>query len=135
MVSIVQVLPYVDSLVPAIKVKVEESIPSNTVLFKIDGVVMSSDCKFISRLIDLPSETNIQRTEVIDLARGAYRKIVTSKDLIFTLDKSVIDYIEELRYNHPNGSVVLRFELNVVLLLHELRLGGFKPHNRPNLQR
>jgi hypothetical protein len=82
LVSIVQVLPYVDSLVPAIKIKVEETIPSNTVLFKIDGVVMSSDCKFISRLIDLPSETNIQRTEVIDLARGTYRKIATSQDVL-----------------------------------------------------
>jgi hypothetical protein len=81
LVSIVQVLPYVDSLVPAIKIKVEESIPSNTVLFKIDGVVMSSDCKFISRLIDLPSETNIQRTEVIDLVRGAYRKIVITASI------------------------------------------------------
>jgi hypothetical protein len=54
----------------------------------------------------------------------------TSRELIFTLDKNAIDYIEELRHNHPNGSVVLRFELNVVLLLHELRLGGYKPHDR-----
>jgi hypothetical protein len=93
---------------------------------------MSHDCKFISLLKELPSETNIQSAEVVDLARGAYKKIVTVQELIFTLDKSAIDYIEELRYNHPSGSVVLRFELNVVILLHQLRLGGFKPHDRNN---
>ena len=57
------------SLVPAVKVKVEESIPSNTVLFKVEGNVLSHDCKFISHLTELPSVTNVQRTEVTDLAR------------------------------------------------------------------
>ena len=35
--------------------------------------------------------------------------------------------MEGLRYNHPNGSVVFRFELNVILLLHGFRIGGYKP--------
>jgi hypothetical protein len=85
LVSIVQVLPYVDSLVPAIKIKVEESIPGNTVLFKIDGVVMSHDCKLLSLLKEIPSETNIQSAEVVDLARGAYKNIVTGLLILFCL--------------------------------------------------
>jgi hypothetical protein len=97
MVSIVEVVPYVQSIVPTIKVRVQERILNNTVLFKVDGIVLSQDCKFISHLKDMPSQTNTHRTEVGDIAGGAYAESATSKDLIFTLDKNALDYTEELR--------------------------------------
>jgi hypothetical protein len=49
------------------------------------------------------------------------------KDLFFTVDKNGLDYLEELRYRHPNRSVILRFERNTTFILHGLRLGGFRP--------
>jgi hypothetical protein len=50
-------------------------------------------------------------------------------DLMFTLDKKILDYIEERRYETKNHDVVFTFYLTLVALRPSVRIGEFRSYN------
>jgi hypothetical protein len=50
-------------------------------------------------------------------------------DLMFTLDKKILDYIEERRYETKNHDVVFTFYLTLFALRPSVRIGEFRSYN------
>jgi hypothetical protein len=51
------------------------------------------------------------------------------KQMMFTLDKGTLDYIEERRHKTRNQDVIFTFYLTLTVLIPSIRKGEFKPHN------
>lgn len=134
MVEIVQdsVSPHMQSVVPAIRLKVKETVSPNSILLKIDGTVFTEDDKFLSGLIAVsiePSQSSIWIQTLGDYSQQGQNMYTV--DLVFTLDKKSLDYIEEVRQKNKKKDVVLKFKINEIILTHNMKVGRYNKLSLP----
>ena len=63
---------YKDSIIPAISFTVSDSLENDTILYKVDGIVLSADWKYIANIIELP-DIQVRNYPTVD---GRLRKQV-----------------------------------------------------------
>jgi hypothetical protein len=138
---------YKDSVIPAISFTVSDSLENDTILYKVDGIVLSADWKYIANIIELPDiqvrnyptvdgRLRKQVSKVISISNenddddnNNNKKSITKtprvekRELMFTLNKHIIDHMEKLRQRSKNNDVILYFVLQVSYLQHLLKLG------------
>jgi hypothetical protein len=136
---------YKDSVIPAISFTVSDSLENDTILDKVDGIVLSADWKYIANIIELPDiqvrnyptvdgRLRKQVSKVISISsenddNNNNKKSITKtprvekRELMFTLNKYIIDHMEKLRQRSKNNDVILYFVLQVSYLQHLLKLG------------
>jgi|GEM_PF-1717085 len=126
MVEIIQdsVVPYTQSVVPAIKLTIRETVSYNEILLRLDGIVLSDDNKFVANLIPLTTKPSQVRIDIRSLGDFSSTNQTTYiNDMIFILDKKALDYIEEARFANKKRDVVLKFDFNEIRLTHNLKIG------------
>jgi hypothetical protein len=138
---------YKDSVIPAISFTVSDSLENDTILYKVDGIVLSADWKYIANIIELPDiqvrnyptvdgRLRKQVSKVISISNenddddnNNNKKSITKtprvekRELMFTLNKHIIDHMEKLRQRSKNNDVIIYFVLQVSYLQHLLKLG------------
>lgn len=130
MVKIVEnsIIPYVESISPAIKLKVEEDALENALLLQINGYVLSDDWKYLSDLIQLSSNPMERKMRVVEVSEAQRHQSTRYEfEFLFTLDSKSLDYIEDRRHKNPKKDVVLKFNLVVALLHHTMKMGDYTP--------
>jgi hypothetical protein len=120
--------PFPHSVTPTIKFTVREVVQDSNILLKVDGLVYSDDGKFIANLIqtDLKPENTILKVVGISERVHTYQNVSYTAELMFTLDRRVVEYIEDQRHKNPKRNVIFRFDLNLTYLSHTLVVGDFK---------
>jgi hypothetical protein len=134
MVEIIQdsVVPNDQSVVPSIKLTVEETMNYNDALLRLDGVVLSEDGKYLSTLVPLaikPPQSSIGIRYLGDYSMQ--NQMTYTIDLMFVLDRRALDYVEEVRQKNKKRDVVLKFVFNWSILSHNLKIGHY---NKTRLQ-
>lgn len=138
---------YKDSVIPAISFTVSDSLEIDTILCRVDGIVLSADWKYIANIIELPDiqvrnyptvdgRLRTQVSKVISISNendeddnNNNKKSITKtprvekRELMFTLNKHVIDHMEKLRQRSKNNDVILYFVFQISYLQHLLKLG------------
>jgi len=122
------IIPYLESISPAIKVRVEEDAPEDALLLKIEGYVLSDDDKYLSNLIQLSSNPKENRVRVEGVSdRQRYQSARYEFEFFFAIDSKSLDYIEDRRHKNSKKDVVLKFKLGVSLLRHTMKMGDYTP--------
>jgi hypothetical protein len=122
------IIPYLESISPAIKVRVEEDAQKDALLLNIDGYVLSDDDKYLSNLIQLSSNPEENRVRVAGVSeRQTYHSTRYQFEFCFAIDSKSLDYIEDRRHKNPKEDVVLKFNLVVTLLRHTMKMGDYTP--------
>ncbi len=120
------VVPYTNSIAPAIKLSVIETVQQNTLLLRIDGQVFAEDGKYLANLIELP----LPPSNLTMRAKGLsdyqpYQMITYKSELMFTLDKKSLDYIENVRQKNKKHDVVFKFTIHITFLSHDIAVGDY----------
>ncbi len=81
------IIPYFQSIPPAIKVRIEEDVQQDALLLRIDGYVLSDDDKYLSNLIQLSSNPEENRVRVAGVSeRQRYQSTRYEFELFFAID-------------------------------------------------
>jgi hypothetical protein len=128
------------SITPAIQVTLRYRLSQEMVPVNINGSVYTDDNKFISVLTELPPVDTRDRiyggeemepSTILSRLGTESNELVQYQpiDLIFTLNKKALDYVEERRYMTNRKDVTFRFHLKFTMLRTSIRAGPFKSHN------
>lgn len=132
MVAIVQesVRVYSESVLPAIKLRIQETFPDDVILLGIEGNVQSDDGKHITILFQIPP-TNRDDRQIYARGISDYRQQQNrqsyERDLYFTLTEKVLDYLEERREKNAKHDVILGFNIVVTFMQHSIAMGDYAP--------
>jgi hypothetical protein len=143
---------YKQSLFPAISFTVTENqLEEDTIPIKIDGIVLSSDWKYIANLIELPDVevrinplvdgrtvtytskvrpvTDVSATTQRKSNSNLYKTTMSFKkyksELAFNLNDKILEHIEHMRQRHRNKDMVLYLIFKLSYIRHSIKLGNY----------
>ena len=139
---------YKESVIPAISFAVSENLEEDTILLKVEGIVLSANWKYIATIVELPDikirgyptamdgRVITQASKAISIVTDnndnnlENQKSITKplrlqkQELLFALNKKILVHIEELRHKSKNNDVILYFVFRVSYLKHSLKLSA-----------
>lgn len=138
---------YRESVIPAITFAVTDNrVEEDTIIVRIDGIVLSIDWKYIANIEELP-DAQVRNNPTVDgrlithaskvipvVAPADNNNPITSKiksfktfkcDLVFTLNDKVLEHVEHLRQLQKDNDVLLYIILRVSYLKHSIKLGAY----------
>ncbi|CAN5135388.1 hypothetical protein BH18THE2_BH18THE2_31460 [soil metagenome] len=143
---------YKQSIFPAITFTVTDNqLEEDTIPIRIDGIVLSSDWKFIANLVELPDVevrddplvdgrmvtytstvrpvTDVtvatQRETNINLSKTKMSFKTYKSELAFTLNDKILEHIEHLQQRHRNKDMVLYLIFKLSYIRHSIKLGNY----------
>lgn len=143
---------YKQSIFPAITFTVTDNqLEEDTIPIRIDGIVLSSDWKYIANLVELPAvevrddplvdgrmvtytstvspvtdvSVATQRETNINLSKTTMSFKTYKSELAFTLNDKILEHIEHLRQRHRNKDMVLYLIFKLSYIRHSIKLGKY----------
>jgi hypothetical protein len=143
---------YKQSIFPAITFTItDKQLEEDTIPIRIDGIVLSSDWKYIANLVELPDvevrddplvdgrmvtytstvrpvtdvSVATQRETNINLSKTTMRFKTYKSELAFTLNDKILEHIEHLRQRHRNKDMVLYLIFKLSYIRHSIKLGNY----------
>jgi hypothetical protein len=133
---------YKQSIFPAITFTVTDNqLEEDTIPIRIDGIVLSSDWKYIANLLELP-DVEVRDNPLVDGRMVTYTSKVRpvtdvsaatqhestktyKSDLAFTLNDKILEHIEHLRQRQRNKDMVLYSIFKLSYIRHSIKLGNY----------
>jgi hypothetical protein len=143
---------YKQSIFPAITFTVTDNqLEEDTLPIRIDGIVLSSDWKYIANLLELPDvevrdnplvdgrmvtytskvrpvtdvSAGTQRESNSNLSKSTISFKTYKSELAFTLNDKILEHIEHLRQRHRNKDMVLYSIFKLSYIRHSIKLGNY----------
>ncbi|MDW0274200.1 MAG: hypothetical protein QN756_10770 [Nitrososphaeraceae archaeon] len=143
---------YKQSIFPAITFTVTDNqLEEDTIPIRIDGIVLSSDWKYIANLLELPDvevrdnplvdgrmvtytskvrpvtdvSAGTQRESNSNLSKTTISFKTYKSELAFTLNDKILEHIERLRQRHRNKDMVLYSIFKLSYIRHSIKLGNY----------
>lgn len=144
---------YKQSIFPAITFTVTDNqLEEDTIPIRIDGIVLSSDWKYIANLVELPAvevrddplvdgrmvtytstvrpvtdvSVATQRETNINLSKTTMSYKTYKSELAFTLNDKILEHIEHLRQRHRDKDMVLYLIFKLSYIRHSIKLGNYR---------
>jgi hypothetical protein len=142
---------YKESVTPSINFTVSENLEDDTILLKVEGIVLGADWKYIASIVELPdikirgypttidgrlitqaskaisimTDNNDNDNNKNNLLSKTKPLRLVRQEFLFTLNKKILDHIEELRQKSKNNDVILYFVFRSSYIKHSLKLSAY----------
>jgi hypothetical protein len=142
---------YKESVTPSINFTVSENLEDDTILLKVEGIVLGADWKYIASIVELPdikirgypttidgrlitqaskaisimTDNNDNDNNKNNLLSKTKPLRLVRQEFLFTLNKKILDHIEELRQKSKNNDVILYFVFRASYIKHSLKSSAY----------
>ena len=128
---------YENSITSSIKFQIKYELEERMVPLYIEGSVYSENEKYLSSIKELPDtnalankgNSTLEHTHAIKIAKilNKEKNLFEYKhDLMFELNRNVLDYIENRRSYTTNKNVLFIFHIRLKVIKPNIKVGGFR---------